>query len=771
MATLCFAVRFKYGNFADATIKAMVQIRWWTKAVCLSALAVVLPPGLTLAQSSGPANATTAPETAPSAATTEPFDPLQEAITTLQDPQQPQEVRDLAAKKLVAWHSRDNVKSTLLDELKADRGGQLSVARALAAIPWTDPDFIAPLFTLVEDLDVPRITAAADALANYKSDEDVLRRLLDISRIQGKSDARVPVIRALGTLDQKFIADGLVGLLKDDDPLIQQAAADALADMTGIRTYDRDIHKWLAWWSENAQKSNADFQIELQRHRSDSYMTELLRRTGMEESDLRLLQDIYDQAPQAEQPGILMRYLRNANPSVRELGADEVFYGLGSTNPPSAAAVRETRRLLSDDSSDVRLHAAKALYDNPSSAAAMVGQLQVETDDAVRAALIHSLAPLADVTALRFMVQALANENPIDVQTEAADGLKQGAAAVRADPDLLRSARDALLGALDRTGLPGTEHLQAAILGALGALQDNTLVPQFLHYLVAGQPKEVRQAALTALGELKEPDLADEIIKNLADPDQDIRKAAVQALGTVPQGIYKSSLVDRLNDSDADVAAAAWIALKSWLPDLDKDDLEDLVGQLKNKPNYELEVLLALRDRLEDESKNAKTADARQNAAQLLAGQEQEIGDVMLNNLDQPGPAADYYGQALDFFDSNAGSPTVIDTLCGDRVDALLAAHHWDDAASFASDEIKKYTDNSDPTLRQIPDTIGREFKRAAQKLKDAGDPDSFDQATALFDAVDKMIPPLGGTYPAQLKLIQDQMREGRPATTQSSGG
>ena len=204
------------------------------------------------------------------------------------------------------------------------RAAQLAVAcGGLAAVPWPDPAFIDPLTTLAGGHDTQQAIAAAGALAQYRYNPRVEKALIDLAtRPTLPPDIRAPMIRALGANPQKRVATELVKLLKDKDTDIQQAACEALADMTGKRAWEHDVRLWEIWWSDNSKLSDADFVTELNNGRTEAFASEVARRKSMEAANVRLLQEIYEQAAtKQEQADILTRLLHASDPGVRELGA------------------------------------------------------------------------------------------------------------------------------------------------------------------------------------------------------------------------------------------------------------------------------------------------------------------------------------------------------------------------------------------------------------------------------------------------------------------
>jgi len=138
----------------------------------------------------------------------------QAEVELLRNSRATQDQRDDAALKLVA--TRDEaVRGVLVEILTGtDTSAQLAVARALGQIAWPDPQFIEPLFQLLvgREAQQERVTAAAAALAQYRSDPDVLKRLTVVANSNQSDNVRVPVILAIAAFNQKLAAQTLIDL-------------------------------------------------------------------------------------------------------------------------------------------------------------------------------------------------------------------------------------------------------------------------------------------------------------------------------------------------------------------------------------------------------------------------------------------------------------------------------------------------------------------------------------------------------------------------------
>jgi len=708
----------------------------WTGAIWW--LAVVLPPNIGFAQASPPAS------TNPTAAT-------DSAVAVVQDSNAPKESRELAAERLVASRS-DQIRPVLVTFLTNDHGSQLAVAQALGSIYWADPAFVEPLEALLGGRDPTLAVAAATALGQYSNNDDVLNHLISAVQSNPSDDVRVPIIRAIAAFNQKPAAKTLIDLLHGDSRVVG-AAIDALIDMTGQDDLGHDTRRWEQWWEQNGIRSEASFEADVRAQRAAAFERRVARQNHTDDVVNRLLNDLYVAAKPEQRQEMLIHYLRSPDPKIRVLGANLLHDSRDEPGRAWPAAMKEARGMLGDVSPDVRAAAADALDNDADSAAAMVSQLAQEPQDSVRVALIHSLAPLHDPAAIVLMVKYVASDPSLAVRAEAAEGIRQGAEVVMRDPQLKQRAIDALRNLLDSSQTPGTQEGRVNAAAALASLRDKGLLDLFVKLLDRREPVRVRAVAVRALADLPDPSpIVPTIASSLNADEPDIRLAAVQAMGDLPEPRpdYMSNLVDRMmNDTRGDIRAAAWAALQNWIAEpMAEPDLKALADSLRGDPAKQLLVLQKLRDRLATDVQNAPPGPQRQAVGGQLAEQQQNIGDLEMT-LHQPNDAAQQYRAALQYWQSNPDtSPEVIQRLCHDVVAAELDAKNWNEAASFASGAIKQYSVDMPP----IMEMVGAPFKLKADELGESNDPGAFEQAMGLFDAVDKMNPPLQSIYKNDLQ-------------------
>jgi len=686
-------------------------------------------------------------------------------LAVLADPNATPEARDNAARKLVIAHN-DSTRAALADILRANRGGQLALTRALAVNPWADPQFIDPLFSLLtgHERDVTR--AAAAALGQYKGDNAVLTRLAELQAGSASDEVRLAVIHAIGMFDQKSAAATLIDILQHSgNPAIENAAADALAAMTGYSENGRDAQRWQQWWATAQNESEVDFVLDLVRRRAAVYAQRVSRYEQLQGAVEKLCQDAVDQAPKDKRADMVARFLHSQAPEIRAQGAMIVYRSRANGQGTDVAdAMKEVRRVLGDSEPAVRGAAAAALYNDADSTAQLVAQLKVETSDEVISSLIHSLGPLQSVEATALIIRVFYSNPSPRLQLEAAAAIQLAAPLLDQHADLKTHAEQALMPLLeDRARQPGATALRVAVVAALGALRDNTLLTTFRDLAKANEPPGVRVEAIRALGALQAQDLVATYF--LADAAPAIRLAAVQALGVRATPAFLDPLTDHVfagTEADPVVRAEAWRVLQQWLasPDLKDDEVLHAAANLQKQNDgdkYE-SALIIYCDRQRAIIKNADSAAEREQAQHALAVQQVNLGDQELA-LKKPALAATQYQAALEYWKANGGDVANIETLTDSLSHALLQSHQWDKAITLATDAIKQA--QLDPSQSPTAQLISVNFQQEAQKMLTA-DPPDLDNLAAFFAAYDKMNPKLPGGYDDKLNSIRQELANKR---------
>ena len=165
--------------------------------------------------------------------------------------------------------------------------------------------------------DVDAVTAAAQALSQYRDNPDVLNDFIKVESSRSDSEIRQAIVAAMGGFSQKLAAQTLVDLLNNDpDQAVQAQAASALSDMTGLK-FGHDPARWASWFDQNNRLSPSDFQAMIMRLRGDAYQQQILDKNRLLHSSVDLLNRLYSRVPPAERASTLLSYLRSPAPQIR----------------------------------------------------------------------------------------------------------------------------------------------------------------------------------------------------------------------------------------------------------------------------------------------------------------------------------------------------------------------------------------------------------------------------------------------------------------------
>lgn len=668
-------------------------------------------------------------------------DDLNTLIATLnnQDPNNEKQ-RDEAARR-IASRATPEARAAVINSLRdlGNPAAQLSMAKALAEATHPDPQAVDPLFAMMDSQ--PLAEAAAKALANYKDQPGVLTRLINIAQARNRSEwARVPVIRAIGTLVEKRAAEFLINTTRsrDENQAIINAAADALVTMTGLTENGRDLQRWERWWQANSAKNDNDFRNDILASRVAAFDQLKARYLALSSEVYALLKDAYVAAPDAQKKEMVLRYLRNTKPEVRAVGAQLVFEDKiidARVIPPEVQ--EELRKMVGDSATNVRLQVAKTLgaLNDPAALQPLLTQLAQETDPDVRAAIATALGPIRDLKAVPPLLNVV-NDDSFAVARAAADALKELGPKLRDDnPNLASQTAARLNEVLQKTeGKTGAQELRESLVEAMATLRQHDLMRTFQGLLNQNESVRVRRAALKGLGEIGDPKAADMIVPSLTDQQSAIRLEAVLAMGkvaTVENADAIANRVDPQQESDESVRGEAWKVFQSLLPQMEPPRLQAFADRFSKDPNQRLVILSQLAD------KQLKT-----NDVDGLALTRENLGQVSMQ-LNDPKAAAIYYQQALSAHENDTG--TVKERLVQNTTNALLQSKQYPEAAKFASDLLKK--------SNEFQDIVGSSFRDEAERLNKANDPTSALEVIKEADTID---PPLAPKYRQQLQDAKD---------------
>jgi HEAT repeat protein len=683
---------------------------------------------------------------------------LLDPATVLRGNSSTQAERDEAARRLVQKPT-PAARAVLLAALQdlANRPGQIAAAKALSADPDPDPGFIAPLFAAVSSGSDPLIEAAIAALANYRGDRTIDARLMEMA-----TDARQPpaarraAIKAMGQMSDRAAARTLVTLVaaENEPPFVHPAAGDALAEMTGLPA-SVDAAQWQQWLASQQNKSDAQFEHDLLEARA-ARLARLAQRFDRVVAEAQaMLIRIYQSTPEKNREAVLLDYLRANEAETRLVGVKLVQEDFIQNRPPSPAAREELRRMVGDSSAQVRIAVARALtlLNDPGAVAAVLEQLKQEPDAQVRAELARTLAPTRDIRVVEPLLALLKDPSPTVVQV-AADALRELGPVIQKDPALSLRVAEALRDALQaQHAAPGSAAVRAALVDAMGALQNPELRMVYTPLLRPTEPPIVRRAALRALGRLEQPWAAEIIVNSLDDADDDVRLEAVNALDTTAnftQAEKLYSIVKSPTEKPA-IRQRAWTVLRKLFtdPSASNEALYRWADRFKEEPERRIEILTVLRDR------HTAARDLRD-----LATVQQNIGEDLMkladaaarqNDLDRARTSAEeadkYFEQALGYYRNQ--NPMVTSALMERRMDALLLSRQYSKATGFAATSISADAGNQE--------AMGRKLRNEVDRLRTAK---RYSDAVALIDAVNAMNPRLAEPFASSIKTIEAEVRQ-----------
>jgi HEAT repeat protein len=675
-------------------------------------------------------------------------DDLQQLRGTLESSTSTPTQRDNAAHALVDLQS-PGARAILQDLLQNPQNqlSQIAAAKALADDPVPDPAFITALIDMI-GTSKAQTDAAASALANYGDNPDVFAKLAASADNAGNPTAtRTAALRAMGMMSSKTVAAYLVDVLNrsGDEKAVDDAAADALTEMTGLHDNGLDRERWQQWWDANKGKDQAQWNAELLIDRARQSRRVSKQYAQLADSLELLLSQNYQLIPAEQKLAVLMSYLSSPVPEIRINAVKNIIVGEfkdKGRQPPEAVAVK-LRELIMDADPGVRWEVANALFQLNDSAAAqpLIAQLAKERVPVVRQQIAATLGRLGDLRAVPLLVRMLDSANLADAAAAARAIKALGPALLQSDPAKAAAVADKLQIMINTRALnkPETQDLRAACVSALATLHAIHAEDLFIKLLQQGETVEVRQAALRGLGDLADPKTDEQIVGQLDDPDRGIQLEAARAYYNIATFAYAEKLYRMLGrEVDDDVRAQAW---KDLLKVLQGGTVAEITGwpdRFKDDPQKQLEANYALRDAAAKEKDDYQLAITRQNIGQ----------DLMKFNPPRADEAAENFKLALDYWQNQGknrpGVEITLDGLIGQTMDALLTAAKYDQATDFAAKQIA-----INPEYQR---TVGSKLKNEADRLRLSKLSGDSAKATQLIDDALKMSPALDQNYQDDLK-------------------
>jgi HEAT repeat protein len=461
------------------------------------------------------------------------------------------------------------------------------VLEAIGGRESAHPAFVELLVALLRSDDEPTRRAAAATFAPYQGNDQVRTRLKDLAGLpDAPVAARVAAVGALGRLVDKPSLDALVRLTGDPKPPVAAAAAEALADMTGLRDFGASHDAWADWWKKHEQDSETLLLAGLLRRCREEARRRDAAQDRLQARLIRHLTTLYEAADAKEKTRLALSHLEDAVPQVRALGAEQAAALAREVLGAGDAAARQTYSELiasalkhvNDEDPAVRAAAAGAVaaWRETPAAAVLLARLDVEKAPEVRAALAGALGGLKAVEAVAKLIPMLDAASELEVLRAAgalgAIGEKGSAGAAAVEPavrTLSRLARlapppavrEAACQALSKIAPSGAEEVLA------GALEDPVASVRFSAAQGLGNLAKIGDKTLTALA------------ARLQDENKGVRQAVAAALARLGGAEAARKMTDRLKvgaETEPAVRNALWAAVKALVdrstsPDLAQD--------------------------------------------------------------------------------------------------------------------------------------------------------------------------------------------------------
>jgi len=170
---------------------------------------------------------------------------------------------------------------------------------------------------------------------------------------------------------------------------------------------------------------------------------------------------------------------------------------------------------------------------------------------------------------------------------------------------------------------------------ALGDLRDSRAVPGLVRAL-DDESADVRRYAAAALGDLRDPQAIEPLIGTLGDGDADVRRYAASALGDLRDPSAVDPLAKALGDTDADVRRAAVSALGDIRS---PRAVQPLIGRLRDEdPDVRRAAAYALGDLHDPAALDALTAAMKDENAEVRRAAISALADISGSDGVDPNP-------------------------------------------------------------------------------------------------------------------------------------
>jgi len=492
------------------------------------------------------------------------------------------------------------------------------VCRAIASAGREEPavladEWIEPIISRLAIQNTGTSTAAAEAIAEYRTDSVIDRLSAIAGDSQASPDFRQAAIAALeSNIDQRRVVSALVDLLEAGDPRVS-ARVIAILKTVSTRDHGNDPAAWRRWWADQQNKSDAqwiaDHARQLAREARLARSTLQAERAEWERESNRLTQQLakalsanYRLTPPQDQEALLVDWMADARREYREAAVLLVGERISEGQLPGDVLRSALRDRFTDAHPDIRKLAVEttAALNDPADAEPMLARLNLERTEGVREALLRALGKLRNPIAVEPLIEELRRSDaPLRCVTAAADAVAKLAGRDAIDPSIQPVLIDTLksrFSLVDAT----RRDVRIAILEAMSEIGDPAFKPEFEANLSSNDPGLLLWA-IQGVKVVGNGHLLDRLVELTAHPDARVRQRAIEAVGELGGADQLANIADRL---DADVEPlpepreAASRSFRSIAGRLTPEQQLDSAELLSKQPALRAEYLAFLHESL-----------------------------------------------------------------------------------------------------------------------------------------------------------------------------
>jgi len=392
--------------------------------------------------------------------------------------------------------------------------------------------------------------------------------------------------------------------------------------------------------------------------------------------------ELYSLLPrESDRVARLLTWLKAAQPLDRLTALEIVHSAMLATTPtpPAREVLLQIRQMLRDPDQNVRRKVVVVLRDlqEKEDATRIAGMLEHERSPVVLEEIYKALGRMGAVEAVPACISGLLSPDNT-VAAGAADAL--GRLCRKVNGEAPPQAAAAVAALLQKSSVHIEDaNLRGQIVTALAAIADLQSLPVLLTHAGPGESvPQIRQAALTGIGDIGDPTHIDLVISRLnEDPDPGVREAAAEALGKLghrPSHLRPLSL--RLSDPSPTVQAKCWAAYRQLFARLTWTERLEVLASWSGTDKASIIRRIDLLTDLESQATNAKS-----EPGQLVRIRE-ELGDALLAGAEYALAAA-AYSRAVEAMTAEQGDRRL--SVLPKLLDAYLNVPAHDKAVALAA--------------------------------------------------------------------------------------